>query len=324
MTPTDDDVIARLRASLKATADRTPISAGRLATLAALAQEPPSRTLVTAFSAAAAVAAVVVVGAVVANAHPAGHRSVQSGAGGPGVGVASSASPAETPTPVPTPVPSAAAGSGGPQQSLGGCVPENYYVTASPAEVAGLTYMLPATPTGYVLYGAWGTISRNLCADSVTWYVEYDPVAGTPGSGTDAYQLTVTKVGGDSMAGDFASARPVAATPITVNGTAGYVFDKGSGYVTIGWTTNGASITLAGPGDLASLGHVADSVVLLNPTDPRIVAPANCQVPPGSVCGSDEPTPTETPTPAPTERPSSELTAAPFIGPLPTPTPTAH
>ena len=135
-------------------------------------------------------------------------------------------------------------------------MPENYYVTASPSEVAGLTYMLPATPAGYVLYGAWGTISRNQCADSVTWYVEYDPASGTPGDGTNAYQVTVTKVGGDSTAGEFSSARPVASTPITVNGIEGYVFSKDGSYAVIGWTTGGAAITLAGPvshGDIQSL-----------------------------------------------------------------------
>ena len=86
MTPTDDDVVARLRASLKATADRTPISAGRSTALAALAEHSPSRSLAPAFSAAAAVATVVAVGVVVANSHPGGHRTVQSGAGGPGAG----------------------------------------------------------------------------------------------------------------------------------------------------------------------------------------------------------------------------------------------
>jgi hypothetical protein len=180
-------------------------------------------------------------------------------------------------------------------------VPENYYVTASPSELAGLTYLLPATPVGYVLYGAWGTISRNQCADSVTWYVEYDPAAGTPGNGTNAYQVTVTKVGGDSTAGEFSSARPVASTPITVNGVDGYVFNKDSSFATIGWTAGGAAITLSGPAShgIQSLVSVADSLTLLSPNDPRIVAPADCQVPAGSVCGSDGPTPIATPSPSP-------------------------
>ena len=165
--------------------------------------------------------------------------------------------------------------------------------------------MLPATPAGYVLYGAWGTISRNQCVDSVTWYVEYDPAGGTPGSGTNSIQVTVTKVGGDSRDGDFASARPVASTPITINGIDGVIFNKDNAYSSIGWTTGGAAITLSGPvskGNVASLVQVADSLTLLSPTDPRIVAPADCQVPAGSVCGSDSPTPlaSATPTPSPT------------------------
>ena len=162
-------------------------------------------------------------------------------------------------------------------------------MTASPAEVAGLTYMLPATPAGYVLYGAWGTISRNHCADSVTWYVEYDPAAGTPGAGTDAYQLTVTKVGGDSVHGDFASARPVASTPITVNGAEGYVFDKGK-QLRRHWMDDGRRgdhpRRPGQPGDLASLVTVADSLAAADPSDPRIVAPADCQVPPAACAGA--------------------------------------
>jgi hypothetical protein len=191
------------------------------------------------------------------------------------------------------------------------CVPENYYVIASPSEVAGLTYMLPATPAGYVLYGAWGTISRNQCANSVTWYVEYDPVSGTPGSGTNAIQVRVTKVGGDSVDGDFASARPVASTPISVNGIEGYVFSKDNAYTAIGWATGEAQITLDGPisnGDIASLVQVADSLTLLSPNDPRIVAPADCRVPPGNVCGgdTDSPSPTvSTDAPTPTASPAA-------------------
>jgi hypothetical protein len=192
--------------------------------------------------------------------------------------------------------------------------------------------MLPATPAGYVLYGAWGTISRNQCANSVTWYIEYDPASGAPGSGTNAYQVMVTKVGGDSTAGEFSSARPVASTPITVNGIDGYVFSKDGSYSVIGWTTGGAAITLAGPvshGDIQSLVAVADSLALVSPTDPRIVAPADCQVPAGSVCGSDSATPvasvsaspdTATATASPSD--GSSMTAYPIPSPSPTPTPT--
>lgn len=316
MTPTDDDVIARLRASLKATADRTPITAGRSIAVTALAEQSPTRSLVPAFSAAAAVATMVAVAAVVASAQSGGHRSVQSGAGAPGV--ASSGSAIATPPSKPMPVASAVDGSAAPQHSPGGCVPENYYVTASPAEVAGLSYMLPATPAGYVLYGAWGTISRNLCADSVTWYVEYDPVGGATGSGTDAIQLRVTEVGGGQTAG-YAKGTPPGALHVTVGGHDGRLLAEGT-YGIVEWASGGDDIQLNAPivdGNIASLVHVADSVVLLNPTDPRIVAPADCQVPPGSVCGGDSATPT------PTVSPNSTLTADPLVGPLPTPTPTA-
>jgi hypothetical protein len=209
------------------------------------------------------------------------------------------------------------------------CVPENYYVIASPSAVAGLTYLLPATPAGYVFYGAWGTISRNQCADSVTWYAEYDSTS-TP-AGTGGIQLTVTKDGGDSRDGAFASARPVASSPITVNGVEGFVFDNTSNSALIGWTTGGAAITLSGPvsnGNLASLVQVADSLVLLSPTDPRIVAPADCQVPAGSVCGSDSATPIPTlslgPSATATASPSSSSvtgaagTAQPTASPSPT------
>jgi hypothetical protein len=322
MTPTDDEVVARLRASLKATADRTPISAARSITVATLAEPSPSRSLVTAFSAAAAVAAMVAVAAVVANEQSGGHRSVQPGAGGAGPGAASSASAvasvSATPSSKPTPVPSAVNGSAVPKQSPGGCVPENYYVTASPAEVAGLTYMLPATPAGYALYGAWGTISRNHCADTTTWYVEYDHVLAAPDAGTEAIQLTVTKFG-DHATGD-ASATPVAATPVTVGSVEGSVIEKDGAYAVIAWTIAGAQIALGAPisnGDIGPLVQVANSVVLVSAGDPRIVAPADCQVPPGSTCpsGSARPTPTVSPSP--------NLTADPFYGPPPTPTPTA-
>jgi hypothetical protein len=225
--------------------------------------------------------------------------------------------PSPSPSPIPSPTPTLTA-TPSPLLAADGCVPENYYVTASPSEVAGLTYLLPATPAGYVLYGAWGTISRNQCANSVTWYVEYDPASGAPGDGTNAIQVTVTKVGGDSVAGAFASATPVAATPITVNGIEGFVFDKGSSYAVIGWSAGGAAITLSGPvsnGDVASLVQVADSLVLAAPNDPRIVAPADCQVPAGSTCPSlsatpspspstDSPVPTVAPTPTPTTIPT--------------------
>jgi hypothetical protein len=193
--------------------------------------------------------------------------------------------------------------------------------------------MLPATPAGFRLYGAWGTISRNQCADSVTWYVEYDSLTGIPGTG--AIQLTATKVGGDSVAGGFASATPVAATPITVNGIEGFVFDKGGSYALIGWTTEDAAITLSGPvseGDIASLVQVADAVVLVSPNDPRIVAPADCQIPPGSTCPSLGATPSPSPSsavlsldalPSPSPTPTAYPSATPSPYPTATPTPAA-
>jgi hypothetical protein len=318
MTPDDDEVLARLRAALRTVADRTPISGGRLEDVwAAPAQKHP-RPMVTIVSAAAAVAAIAAVTAVVAGTHSAGSQTLvpasageSSGLGSPTPTVTVAPSPVPSPTPTITATPS-------PLLAAADCVPENYHVIASPSEVAGLTYMLPATPAGYVLYGAWGTISRNQCANSVTWYVEYDPASGPAGSG--GIQVTVTKVGGDSLEGDFASARPVASTPITVNGIEGYVFSKDNAYTAIGWTSGGAQITLAGPisnGDISSLVAVADSLTLLGPNDPRIVAPADCQVSPGSVCGSDSLTPSPSPS---TDSPAATVAPTPSPTALPTPT----
>jgi hypothetical protein len=327
MTP-DEDALARLRAALHTIADRTPISGGRLDEISFAAGEKRARPTVTIVSAAAAVAAIAAISAVVVGTHSAGSRSVVPAAGGESAVPGSPSGPGPTPTisltpsPVPTPTITATPSTG--LSLASDCVPEKYYVTASPSEVAGLTYMLPATPAGFRLYGAWGTISRNQCADSVTWYVEYDSLTGIPGTG--AIQLTVTKVGGDSVAGGFASATPVAATPITVNGIEGFVFDKGGSYALIGWTTGGAAITLAGPvshSDIASLVQVADSLVLLSPDDPRIVAPADCQVPPGSTCPSDSPTAIPTPTPTPSPTASDDALPSPSPTPTATPYPTA-
>ena len=337
MTPTDDEALARLRAALHTIADRTPISGGRLNEVSVAAGEKHNRPVVTIVSAAAAVAAIAAVSAVVVGTHSNASHAILPGAAGtdsltptPIPSPVASATPTitVTPSPSPTGTPTITA-TPSPLLSTATCVPENYYVTATSSEVAGLTYMLPATPAGYVLHGAWGTISRNQCADSVTWYVEYGPASGAPGDGTNAIQVTVTKVGGDSTAGDFSSARPVASTPITVNGVEGYVFNKDGAYSAIGWTTGGAAITLSGPiahGDVQSLVSVADSLVLLSPSDPRIVAPADCQVPAGSVCGSDSPTPIATAGPSPT---AATATASPSDGspgtanPIPSSTPTS-
>ena len=309
MTPDDDEMLARLRAALHTIANRTPISGGRLDEVSVAASEKRSRPVVTIVSAAAAVAAIAAVSAVVVGTHSDASRTILPSSGGsdsltptPVASPIASAVVSAPPSAAPSPVASAVASAVAPvAASTTSCVPENYWVTASPSEVTGLTYMLPATPAGYSLYGAWGTISRNQCADSVTWYVEYDPASGAPGDGTNAIQVTVTKVGGDSTAGDFASARPVASTPITVNGIEGYVFNKDNSYASIGWTSGGAAITLSGPsaGGVESLVKVADSLVLLSPDDPRIVAPADCQVPPGSTCPSKGATPTLSMTPSP-------------------------
>lgn len=327
MTRNDDEALARLRAALHTIADRTPISGSRVNEVSVAATETRNRPVVTIVSAAAAVAAIAAVSAVVVGTHSNASRSILPGAGG---------AESSTPTPIPSATASAVAS---PVASLAAqvvaptptpttsCVPENYYVTATPSEVSGLTYMLPATPAGYVLYGAWGTISRNQCADSVTWYVEYEPASGTPGNSTNAYQVTVTKVDGDSTAGEFSSARPVASTPITVNGVDGYVFGTDGSYSVIGWTTGGAAITLSGPvsrGDIQSLVAVADSLTLVSPSDPRIVAPADCQVPAGSVCGSDSATPVASASPSSTAaNEGSPGSANPVPSATPTPTPTA-
>ncbi|HEY0870824.1 MAG TPA: hypothetical protein VGD55_10535 [Acidothermaceae bacterium] len=325
MTPNDDEVLARLRAALRTVAERTPISGGRLEDVWAAPAQKHSRPMVTIVSAAAAVAAIAAVTAVLADTHSAGSQSLVPASAGESSESSLSPTPTVTvaPSPVPSPTPTITA-TPSPLLAAADCVPENYYVVASPSEVAGLTYMLPATPAGYVLYGAWGTISRNQCANSVTWYAEYDPVSGAPGDGTNAIQVTVTKLGGDSLEGDFASARPVASTPITVNGIEGYVFSKDNAYTAIGWTSGGAQITLAGPishGDIQSLVTVADSLTLLSPNDPRIVAPADCQVPAGSVCGSDSATPSPSLSPS-TDSRTATVAPTPYpTTPTPTPTP---
>lgn len=303
MTPSDDDVLARLRISLHTIADRTPISSARSTTLAALTEQSPSRSLVTVFSAAAAVAAMVAVAAVVANAHSGTHGTVQPGAGGlagPPAGAASSAAPsvspvasvAPTPSSSPTPVASAIAGSVVPQQSPAACVPENYYVIASPAELAGLTYLLPSTPSGYTFYGAWGTIARNDCAGSQTWYVEYDQLADV----TTNISISVRPTG--------AEAHPEAAVAATVQGHPAWLLGKGGSYGVVVWQAGGLDFQVAGPtagGSSDALLAVANALAPVAVDDPRIIAPAGCQVPAGSTCPSDPaatggPTPTPTPT----------------------------
>jgi hypothetical protein len=143
MTPDDDEALARLRAALRTIASRTPISAGRLDEISVAATETRNRPVVTIVSAAAAVAAIAAVTAVVAAAHSDGSHPILPGAGG-----------SESPTP--SGVASLAPGVVAP--AIKGCVRADSYVTASPSELSGLTHTLPATPAGYVLYGAWGTI----------------------------------------------------------------------------------------------------------------------------------------------------------------------
>jgi hypothetical protein len=180
-----------------------------------------------------------------------------------------------------------------------------------------MTYILPNTPAGYQLYGAWGTISRNNCLDSVTWYVEYDnKQLPSP------IQLMVGRIAGDPNALRL-SPSPVAAVPVTIAGNAGWFFFKES-YGSLIWRADGLSFQLSGAitgGKPDALVAVADSLIAVSATDPRIVAPLDCQVPPGSTCPSstDSPTPTPSDGSVSTEIPTANTT----VTALPTPTPTA-
>lgn len=281
---TDDDVVARLRASLQATAARTPIGPGRLDELTFAGAGRRSRSLVAAFSAAAAVAGVAGVAVVVANAPSSGHRQVGT-AGQPGAGTS----------------------------PVSDCAYENYYVTASDQQLAGLTYLLPSPPTGYHLYGAWGTIDRGLCADTVTWYVEYDKGQGDKGrlGDQDSIQLDVTPVNGrapgavasggnlsipsgaptwtESPIGTAAEAKEApsaSASAVSVGGHQTAYFgspDHGA----LDWVADGLQFRLSGPVDHGSpdqLLALANSLVAVAPDDPRITPPPGCDVPAGSVC----------------------------------------
>jgi len=158
MTPNDDEALARLRAALHTIAGRTPISAGRLGEISVAATEKPHRPVVTIVSAAAAVAAIAAVSAVVAATHSDASHPILPGAGG---------SESSTPSPVASPVPSSVASvpPGEVAPAIASCVRADFYLTASPSELAGLTYMLPATPAGYVLAGAWDSRLHNHCAE---------------------------------------------------------------------------------------------------------------------------------------------------------------
>jgi len=318
----DDELVARLRTTFESVASRTPVGPPRsqaLQPLAASSLRP--RTLVAVGSAAAAVTAIAVVAGVTANAH--------SGSSGRLGTIAPLSSDGVTPTPTPSP-----GGAG----SAGGCVPENYYVIASAQQLQGLTYLLPSVPAGYHLYGAWGTISRNGCANSATWYVEYDHDGTANPPGANAIQLEVTHATADAEAGQTPSqelagsaqpsasgsaqpstsgpaaaaatasaSAPAIGSPIDLAGVLGrYVSGKG-GTGTLVWSIDGLTFDLTAPtngDDPAALGAIARSLVAVSPDDPRIVAPANCRVPAGQVCESPSSQPPATSTESPTASPS--------------------
>jgi hypothetical protein len=200
-------------------------------------------------------------------------------------------------------------------------VPDNYYVIAAPTQLAGMTYILPSTPAGYQLYGAWGTISRNNCMDSATWYLDYENRQSPL-----PIQLSVERIAGGGPNTIWPSPTPVAAVPVTVAGNAGWFFFKDSDGNLI-WRADGLSFQLSGPitgGKPDGLVAIAESLIAVAATDPRIVAPKDCQVPPGRTCPSstDSPTPTSTPTPTDSSVATQTPTASSPVGPPPTPTPT--
>jgi hypothetical protein len=162
MTPTDDEALARLRAALHTIAGRTPISAGRLDEISVAATEKRNRPVVTIVSAAAAVAAIAAVSAVVVGTHPDAAHPILPGTGGLG-----SATPSAAPSPLASPVPSSATSvaPGVVAPATATCVRVDFDVTALPSGLAGLTYMLPATPAGYVHDGAWAISSHSHCAE---------------------------------------------------------------------------------------------------------------------------------------------------------------
>jgi hypothetical protein len=313
----DDDVLAKLRASFRAVAARTTIGPSRFSEIAAgsagsaesaAAGRRPGRMWM---SIAASVAAVAAVAFFVDSARPASRSVAPAGAGG----AASSVSP----TPTSSQTPSASVSPSSP------CVPENYYVLASSAQLTGMTYLLPKIPAGYRLYGAWGTIARNMCQDSATWYVEYDPTASADELNIS---VSVTRMAARTVGPVVDMANTTAGT---VAGQPARVFGKGL-YGTVTWVRDGLFFTVSAPMTDAKTGGLyalADSLVAVGPGDPRIVAPANCDVPPGRVC--DGPSSTATPpTPIPSggrtgEGPSVSstltLTSTPTASPGDTPTP---
>jgi hypothetical protein len=309
-----DDVVAKVRASLHGAAARTPIGPDRLAEIRGSAAVPrPSRGWLQVAASVVAVAAIAGIVAVLHGGNGSHNRSLRAGSDGLVVGSSSQSATSEIPSPVPV------GGSVAPTSSSGSCIPDNYYVIATPTQLAGMTYILPITPAGYQLYGAWGTISRNNCLDSATWYVEYDnKQLPSP------IQLSVGRIAGGSNAfGRTAS--PVAAVPVTIAGNAGLFFFKES-YGSLIWRADGLSFQLSGPivgGKPDALVAVAESLIAVPATDPRIVPPANCQVPPGSTCPSstDSPTPTPSDASVSTEIPTANASLTAW--PTPSPTPTA-
>jgi hypothetical protein len=317
----DDDVLAKVRASLRAAAARTTIGPSRVSEIAA-GSAGAAPTVSSAWrpgrmwmSIAASVAAIAAVAFFIDSARPARHDVAPAGAGGAASSAASAPSSSQTPS--------------ASQSQRGPCVPENYYVLASSAQLVGMTYLLPTIPAGYHLYGAWGTIARNMCPDSATWYVEYDPSAD--GNGLNI-SVSVTRIGAGTV-GPVVD--PANTTPGTVAGQPARVFGKGP-YGTVTWLRDGLFFTVSAPltdAKTDGLFALADSLVAVGPADPRIVAPANCDVPPGGVCDGPSstakpPTPTpsggrtgEGPSASSTQALSSTPTASPGDTPIPNPSP---
>jgi hypothetical protein len=302
MTPSDDDLIARLRTSFQAAASRTPISDTPFpisdtpfdAILGAPAAKR-STTLAVSMSAAAAVAAIAGVAAVAANAYGGGSGPLVSVGGSapvsspgvtatPSAATPSAATPSAAGTTSGSAEVSAAPGTAG-SVSADGCVAENYAVIASNTQLAGLTYLLPSMPAGYHLYGAWGMVDAR-CSDTATWYVEYDDAAGDGNTDNNAIQLTVHR----NYPGEL-NPSPVAdqlLTPVSVNGQpAGLMNLNGKGVGLLQWSRDGIEFELVAPmvgGSDESVLALADSIIAVAPDDARIKPPANCVVPAGQTC----------------------------------------
>jgi hypothetical protein len=231
MTFSDDEVVARVRASFQATAARTPIGVDRLSELTSLAPVRTVRPLVVTMSAAAAVVAVAA-GAVVLTDFSSGRHSTPAAGG---------------------------------SSADASCTPENYYVIASKAQLTALTYLLTPTPAGYELVGAWGTISRNKCPDSATWYVEYGVGAAHKEENID---LEVQPAGTQTVT-------PSRSVSVDVSGHSGTFFgDSSRGSVV--WSADGNLFQLSGPitdGRPDSLLALAETLTAVAPDDARIMPP---------------------------------------------------